>query len=80
MKPITEDVVLSLIKGAERRQSKLPIRARDIRPSARIIDFASQSESMASDPGDRVINLDFFRRAGRVRRTVSGVFCYVPRP
>ena len=79
MKPITDDIVLTLVEGAERRQPKSGAPAGRSRLSARVIDFARWSGSVASDPGGRVIPLDFVRRAGQVRRTVSGVFCYAPR-
>ena len=80
MKPITDDIVLALIKGAEKRQSKTRAHAGKRKPSARIIDFTRRDESsVASDPGGRVIALDFVRRAGQFRLTVSGVFCFAPR-
>lgn len=70
MKPITDDIVLSLIERAERRQ-----RARHPANSA-----APVSSSTDRTPSSgRIISLDFVRRRARVPQTVSGVFCYAPR-
>ncbi len=80
MKPITDDIVLSLIEGAKKRQAGTQARVRYGGLGARIIDLADHNGKPASDLSGRVISLDVIRRAGVVRRTVSGVFCYAPRP
>ena len=79
MKPITDDIVLTLIEGAKERQARNAARPMK-KGDARIIDLASRGNRQASDRGGRVISLDVMRRAALVRRTVSGVFCYAPRP
>lgn len=66
MKPITDEIVLSLIERAERRQGVL-------RPANKV-DAVS-----AEQPSGRIISLDFVRRRLAARQTVSGVFCYAPR-
>ena len=71
MKPITDDIVLSLIERAERRCSALHP-ANEVQP----VPGAERSEAPASG---RIISLDFVRRHMRSHQTVSGFFCYAPR-
>ncbi len=72
MKPITDEIILSLIERAERRQ-KAASPANDTTPlSKSILDIAHPS-------GGRIISLDFSRRRMRAKRTVSGLFFYAPR-
>ena len=72
MKPITDEIVLSLIERAERRQrAYLP--ANDTAP------ITQKKPALTSSGESRVISLDFVRRATRAHETVSGVFCYAPR-
>ncbi len=70
MKPITDDVVFSIMQGLERRerrQMSAPDRVKQTL-SEKILGFEGNR---------RIISLDFARK--RARRTVSGVFCYVAR-
>ena len=63
MKPITDDVVFSILKGLEKRE-----RSTNLSPahtSARILGPIGNK---------RIISLDVARQA---KRTVSGMFCYV---
>lgn len=63
MKPITDDVVFSILKGLEKRE-----RSNKVSPaktSARILGPIGNK---------RIISLDVARQA---KRTVSGMFCYV---
>lgn len=66
MKPITDDVVHTLMQGIAKRESRSARQS----GSAKIIKF---TRGMAKQ-GD-VISLD----AARARKTISGVFCYVAR-
>ena len=72
MRPITDEIILSLIERAERRQSaRSP--ANDTTP-------LSKPAAVVSKPRkEKVISLDFVRRSQRKGRTISGVFCYAPR-
>ena len=72
MKPITDEIVLSLIERAERRQ-KTYLPANDTAP------IKGKKLALANTGESRVISLDFVRRATRAHETVSGVFCYAPR-
>jgi len=65
MKPITDDVVYSILKGLEKRER-----------STKKIEGAAQHSARILGPigNKRVISLDVARQA---KRTVSGVFCYV---
>lgn len=72
MKPITDEIVLSLIERAERRQ-RACLPANDTAP------ITGTKSAVASSGRSRVISLDFVRRATRAHETVSGVFCYAPR-
>ena len=72
MKPITDEIILSLIERAERRQ-KAAVPANDSGPlSKRILDITHPE-------GGRIISLDLARRSARARQTVSGLFFYAPR-
>lgn len=71
MKPITDDIILSLIERAERREASL-------HPANSAAPLPSSSANRAPSSG-RIISLDLVRRRTRVRQTVSGVFCYAPR-
>ena len=72
MKPITDEIILSLIERAERRQ-KAQVPANDTTPLSKpILDIAHPK-------GGRIISFDFARRKARARQTVSGLFCYAPR-
>ena len=67
MKPITDDVVYSLMQGIEAREKPNAKRRQTLGGSAKIIRFTG-----ASDRGD-VAALN----AKRSRRTMAGVFLYV---
>ncbi len=71
MKPITDEIVLSLIERAERRRGAL-------RPANSSEPVPADAVSGAPSSG-RIISLDFVRRRVRDRQTVSGLFCYAPR-
>ena len=63
MKPITDDVVFSLLKGLEKRER------------TKISGTTRMSDRVLGPIGKkRAITLDIARQA---KRTVSGVFCYV---
>ena len=72
MKPITDDIVLSLIEGAKKRQRSIP--ANGTKPLR-----TDRADSTRSERA-KVISLDLVRPVRRVRQTVSGVFFYAPRP
>ncbi len=70
MKPITDDVVFSIMKGLEKRE----------RSRVKALDVARKTlpEKILGPVGNRrVISLDLARR--RANATVSGVFCYAAR-
>ncbi len=70
MKPITDDVVYSIMQGLERRERRQKVSLERTK--------ATLSEKILGFEGNRrIISLDFARK--RTRRTVSGVFCYVAR-
>ncbi len=69
MKPITDDVVFSIMKGLEKRERTQRARLEAAKTSL-------PDRVLGSITNKRVISLDFARQA---RRTVSGVFCYVAR-
>jgi len=68
MKPITDDVVFSIMKGLEKRERTQRARLEATKASLpdRVLGAISNR---------RIISLDL----ARARRTVSGVFCYVAR-
>lgn len=78
MKPITDEMVHSLIRGmAAREKDEIARRAAEVRGSgiqARVIRFAR-----AVRPSAEVVSLDAVRKAAGARRTVRGIFCYAPR-
>lgn len=67
MKPITDDMVFSILQGLEKRERK---------PQGKKITKVNKITARILGPiGDRrIISLDAARQA---RRTVSGMFCYV---
>lgn len=67
MKPITDDVVFSILEGLEKRER----RKRGLR---KVTKPALSSRLLRPGGNKRIISLDIARQA---RRTVSGVFCYV---
>lgn len=67
MKPITDDVVFSILQGLEKRER----RTRSLR---KVTKTALPSRLLGPIGNKRIISLDMARQA---RRTVSGVFCYV---
>lgn len=70
MKPITDDVVFSIMQGLEKRERR--------KNSTHDNVTAALHEKILKRDGDRrIISLDFARK--RARRTVSGMFCYVVR-
>lgn len=70
MKPITDDVVFSILQGLEKRERRQNA-VHDPKTAA------LHEKILARDGERRIISLDFARR--RARRTVSGMFCYVVR-
>ncbi len=70
MKPITDDVVFSIMKGLEKRERT----QKAALETARV----TLPEKILGPLGNRrIISLDLARQ--RARRTVSGVYCYVAR-
>ena len=67
MKPITDEIVHSLIEGAERRQNRADA-VNDPVPLLRTSEMARR--------GMRFISLEREHPALRLRETVTGVFCY----
>ena len=70
MKPITDDVVFSIMKGLEKREQS----------RVKALDVARKTlpQKILGPVGNRrVISLDLARR--RAHATVSGVFCYAAR-
>ncbi len=70
MKPITDDIIHSLIERAESRERILAA-ANDPIPLSRSSMFARR--------GARIILFEQVHPALRLRETVSGVFCYAQR-
>lgn len=71
MKPITDEIVRSLIERAQRRETaKCPANI-----PAEVPDAGEGGASLSG----RIISFDFMRREVRSRQTVSGLFCYLPR-
>ena len=70
MKPITDDVVFSIMEGLEKRERR--------QKAALEAAKAKLPEKVLGSLGNRrIISLDMAR--SRARRTVSGMFCYVAR-
>ena len=67
MKPITDEIIHSLIAGAERRQN-------DVKAINDPIPLLKTSE--IARRGMRFISLERAHPALRLRETVNGVFCY----
>ncbi len=67
MKPITDDVVFSILQGLEKRERN----ANSIR---KVTKTGLSARILGPIGNKRIISLDAARQA---RRTVSGVFCYV---
>lgn len=67
MKPITDDMVYSILQGLEKRERKTQAlqKTRTRRLTAKILGPIGDK---------RIISLDAARHA---RRTVTGMFCYV---
>ena len=72
MKPITDEVIRSLIERAERRQ-------RALSPANDTAPLTKGKAALANTKKSQVISLDFVRRSNRNKQTISGVFCYTPR-
>ncbi len=70
MKPITDDVVFSIMKGLEKREKRQ-------RASLEAAKIALPDKILAEANRGRVISLKAARE--RAQRTVNGVFCYVAR-
>ncbi len=70
MKPITDDVVFSILQGLEKRERRK-------KPALEKTTTALHEKILKRGGGPRIISLDFARQ--KARRTVSGMFCYVVR-
>ncbi len=69
MKPITDDVVHSLLQGIAEREKKRPRKKVTQMTPAKIIRFT----------GKTVTDGTFHLETEKGRRTISGLFCYVSR-
>jgi hypothetical protein len=91
MRPITDDVVFSLMKGLEQREKRALAkvaaelaerRADNGGMTVRVLSFARdnvQRRVSQLHGGSEVIALAEARRSARVRRSVSGIFSYTAR-
>jgi len=70
MKPVTDDVVFSIMEGLEERERKK-------RAALEAAKIALPDKVLGSMGNRRVISFDLAKQ--RARRTVSGMFCYVAR-
>ncbi|MEM7752164.1 MAG: hypothetical protein AAF230_02055 [Pseudomonadota bacterium] len=70
MKPITDDVVFSIMKGLEQRERRK-------KAAMEAAKMALPEKILGPAGNRRIISLVHARR--RARRTVSGMFCYVAR-
>ena len=70
MKPITDDVVFSILEGLEKHERQRKV----ARNAAKI---ALPNKVLGSMGNGRIISFDLARQ--RAKRTVSGMFCYVAR-
>ncbi|MEM6384673.1 MAG: hypothetical protein AAF718_00415 [Pseudomonadota bacterium] len=70
MKPITDDVVFTILEGLEKREWNK-------RTVARGATTSLSDKLLGKMSGRRIISLR--RTPQRARRTVSGMFCYVAR-
>jgi hypothetical protein len=68
MKPITDEIVRSLIERAERRETAAC--------PANITVPASEEDGVGQAMSRRIISFDFMRRRVQRRQTVSGLFVY----
>lgn len=71
MKPITDEIVRSLIERAERRETATC----PANTPAPVPEGAAEGLPSSG----RIISFDFMRRKVRSRQTVSGLFFYAPR-
>jgi len=70
MKPITDEVILSLVERADRRQKNLKV--------TKATALGRQIKKERFRRG-RLISLDIVRRQPLMHQTISGVYCYAPR-
>ena len=70
MKPITDDVVFSILEGLEKREKK---RMAALETAKKVLP----EKILGPEGNRRIISFDLARQ--RARRTVSGMFCYVAR-
>jgi hypothetical protein len=70
MKPITDDVVFSIMEGLEKRENNR-------KAALEAAKIALPGKILGSEGNRRIISFDLARQ--RARRTVSGMFCYVAR-
>lgn len=70
MKPITDDVVFSIMEGLEKRE-------KNRKAALEAAKIALPGKILGPEGNRRIISLDLARQ--RARRTVSGMFCYVAR-
>lgn len=70
MKPITDDVVFSIMEGLEKRE-------KNRKAALDAAKIALPGKILGPEGNRRIISLDLARQ--RARRTVSGMFCYVAR-
>ena len=70
MKPITDDVVFSIMEGLEKREKKRKV-------ALQTAKIALPGKILGPEGNRRIISFDLARQ--RARRTVSGMFCYVAR-
>lgn len=70
MKPVTDDVVFSIMERLEKRE-------RNCRAAAESAKIALPDKVLSAIGSRRAISLGMARQ--RARQTVSGVFCYVAR-
>jgi len=68
MKPITDDVVFSIMKGLEKRERRSSA-------SAQVRKISLPDRILGSIANKRAISVSLAKR--QAKRTVSGVFCYV---
>lgn len=69
MNPITDEVILSLMESAERRQ----------RSQAPASETARPSKPITHPEGGRIISLEFTHRKARARQMVGGLYCNLHR-
>lgn len=82
MKNNADDMLQTLLARMDaRRDARMSDESVRARRSARILPFPTGSEASGSFSPDQAapVDLSQVRASRRKRRTVSGVFCYVPR-